>query len=92
VRVREVAIRSGGTAHLRGLPRLTPGTYVSIVRKKLQTQPNDVPNIAYLQKPEGLQLVREKVETQYRAGQMELEGIEEKPAKQSHDCHQPSPR
>jgi type III restriction enzyme len=49
------------------------------VIRKLQSQPLKVPSITHLQKPEVLEMVREKVEEQYKAGQMELEGIKEKP-------------
>jgi len=49
------------------------------VIRKLESQPRKVPSITYLQKPEVLQMVREKVEEQYKASQMELEGIKEKP-------------
>jgi type III restriction enzyme len=57
--------------------RIAQITYEVI--RKLQSQPQKVPSIAYLQKPEMLQMLREKVEEQYVSGQMELEGIKETP-------------
>ncbi len=41
MRVREVAERSEGMAHVGGPPRLTPGTYVSIVRRPVR---HDIPS------------------------------------------------
>lgn len=49
------------------------------VIRTLENQPRDVPSVTHLQAPEIQEMVREKVESQYRTGQIELEGISKKP-------------
>jgi type III restriction enzyme len=46
---------------------------------KLETQPQQVPSATYLQKPEVQALVLEKVESEYRPVQLEMEGVAPKP-------------
>lgn len=43
--------------------------------RELENQPLKVPNAAYLQQPEILTLLKERVEKEYRPAQLELEGI-----------------
>jgi type III restriction enzyme len=47
--------------------------------RNLENQPQKVPGAVYLQTPEIQDIVREKVESQYTKGQMELEGVIVKP-------------
>jgi type III restriction enzyme len=49
------------------------------VIRGLENKPHDVPSIAYLQTPEIQEMVRERVESEYHSGQMELDGITAKP-------------
>jgi type III restriction enzyme len=63
-----------GTAEEQKVAKITLG-----VIRKLENQPQEVPSVIYLQKPEVQEMVRERVEKEYRAGQGELEGITAKP-------------
>lgn len=49
------------------------------VIRKLETQPQTVPSLAYLQRPEIQAAIVKEVETQYRPSQLDLAGIVPKP-------------
>jgi type III restriction enzyme len=49
------------------------------VIRKLETQPNTLPSVTYLQQPEVQAAVLQEVVNQYRPTQMELEGIAKRP-------------
>jgi type III restriction enzyme len=49
------------------------------VIRKLETQPNTLPSVTYLQQPEVQAAVLQEVVNQYRPTQMELEGIAKQP-------------
>ncbi len=49
------------------------------VIRKLETQPQKVPSLAYLQNPEIQAAIAKEVEEQYRPSQLELEGVTQKP-------------
>jgi type III restriction enzyme len=49
------------------------------VIRKFETQPNKLPSVTYLQRPEVQAAVLQQVTDQYRPGQMELDGITKRP-------------
>ncbi len=49
------------------------------VIRKLESQPQKLPSVSYLQKPEVQAMVLEEVQAQYRPAQLEMEGVAKKP-------------